>query len=140
MFSILGDGDIDGVLVQEMIPPGLELLVGITSGLSGLPPLLTLGLGGVQTELMGDVTSDCLPVDREAVRTMLSKLKIHKLFEGFRGGKPYDLEAALDAILSLANLAHSLGDRLLELEVNPLIVQPNEDGAYVADALVRLRP
>jgi acetate---CoA ligase (ADP-forming) len=132
--------DVEGVLVQEQVPSGLELLVGITSTSPGLPPLLTVGLGGVATELLGDVVSDCLPLSSSEVEALLGRLRSAPLLTGFRGRPAYDLTAAVEAIVNLARLAEAFGHRLIELEVNPLIVQPARGGAVAADALVRLRP
>lgn len=131
---------VDGVLVQEQVPPGLELLVGITSTTPGLPPLLTVGMGGVTAELLADVASECLPLDRSDVEALLDRLKSAALLTGYRGRPAPDRDAAVDAITNLARLASALGPRLLELEVNPLIVQPVGGGAMAADALIRLRP
>lgn len=128
-----------GLLVQEQIMGGIELLVGVTSGVPGLPHLLTVGMGGVQTELLGDVVSDCLPIDRQRVSAMLRRLKMFPLLDGFRGGPVYDIESAVDAVLGIAQLAASFGDDLHEMEINPLIVCEGKSGAFVADGLVRLK-
>lgn len=139
MLGRAGAVTVDGVLVQEMLPVGLELLVGVTCPLSGLPPLLTVGLGGIVAELIGDVASTSLPVTRQDVENLVLQLRTSALLTGHRGRDPYDLAGAVDAIHAIASLASTLGARLLELEVNPLIVQSNGGGAVAADALVRLR-
>ena len=132
--------DVEGVLVQEQVGPGVELLVGVTSPVPGLPLLLTVGMGGVITELVGDVATDSLPLSRVGIEALLRRLKTAPLLNGYRGRPAYDVDGAVEAIANIARLAQMLGPRLLELEVNPLIVQPLGGGAVAADALVRVQP
>jgi acyl-CoA synthetase (NDP forming) len=130
---------VDGVLVQEQVSAGLELLVGVTRSRPDLPALLTVGLGGVLAEALRDTVSECLPLEAPDVRGMLDRLRGHALLEGFRGGPRYDLPAIAEAVAAIGRAAGLLGDRLLELEVNPLIAQPDGGGAHAVDALIRLR-
>ena len=140
LVAAAGGSRIDGVLVQEQVPQGLELLVGVTAPVPGLPPLLTVGLGGLVAELVGDVASVSLPLARHDIERALLSLKTAPILTGYRGRGAYDLEAAVGAIHGVCRLAGAIGPRLLELEVNPLIVQPGQGGAVAADALLALRP
>jgi hypothetical protein len=70
---------------------------------------------------------------------MMSEVRGSALLEGVRGAGPYDSDALIDTVQRIARLAESLGDRMEELEINPLIVQPRGEGAIVADCLIRLR-
>jgi acetyl-CoA synthetase len=126
----------DRLLVEKMLTDGLaEWIVGVTRdpqfGLS-----LTIGAGGILVELLGDTLTLLLPVSRADIAEALPKLRCHKLLEGFRGKPPGDRAALVDAIASIAAYAEAHADRLLELDVNPLIVAPR--GATAVDALVRL--
>jgi hypothetical protein len=103
-----------------------------------LPPLLTVGLGGVLAEALADTVSEALPVTADDVAEMLGRLRGHALLTGFRGAPRCDVAAATRAIAAIAAAAESLGDRLVELEVNPLIVGAEGDGACAVDGLARL--
>lgn len=140
LLNALSRPEVAGVLVQEQVPAGFELLVGVTASIEGLPPLLTVGLGGIRAELAGDVTSDCLPLSSGDIASLIGRLKVAPVLTGYRGQPGYDLGAAITAIEGICHLAEALAPRLLELEVNPLIIQPMDGGAVAADALVRLRP
>jgi acetate---CoA ligase (ADP-forming) len=128
---------VEGVLVQELIPPGTELILAATAGREGFPPVITVGLGGVTTELYKDIASGLAPVSPERAWAMLRSLRAWPLLAGFRGAEPADVPAAVDAVVRLSKAAVAGGDRLAELEVNPLIVAPRGRGATAVDVLVR---
>ncbi|SOE18288.1 acyl-CoA synthetase (NDP forming) [Hoeflea halophila] len=125
-----------GYLVEEMVVGGLaEVLVGITRDPTGIF-LLTLGAGGVLTELLADTASLLLPATRADIETALKSLRIGRQLEGYRGKPAADLQALSDAVLAICAYAEAHGDRLLELEVNPLIARAGD--AVAVDALIRL--
>ena len=125
-----------GVLVQKQEAAGTELLVGVRRDpVFGL--VMTLGLGGVWTELFGDVVHAPLPVTDSMAPTLLRRLKGWPLLDGFRGAAPVDLTALAQAIARLSDAARALADDLDELEINPLIARA--DGVVAVDALLRLR-
>lgn len=128
---------VEGVLVQELIPAGTELIVGATAGQDGFPPVVTVGLGGVTTELYRDLASGLAPVSPEQAWTMLRSLRAWPLLAGFRGAEPADVAAAVDAVVRVSQAVAAAGDRLVELEVNPLIVAARGRGATAVDVLVR---
>ncbi|CCG04431.1 acetate--CoA ligase family protein [Blastococcus saxobsidens] len=129
--------DVEGVLVQELIPPGTELILAATAGRDGFPPVITVGLGGVTTELYRDLASGLAPVSPERAWTMLRGLRAWPLLAGFRGAPPADVTAAVDAVVRLSQAAVAGGARLAEFELNPLIVGPRGGGATAVDVLVR---
>lgn len=129
--------DVEGVLVQELIPPGTELILAATAGRDGFPPVITVGLGGVTTELYRDIASGLAPVTPERAWSMLRSLRAWPLLAGFRGAPPADVAAAVDAVVRLSRAAVAGGDRLAEFEVNPLILAPTGGGATAVDVLVR---
>jgi acetate---CoA ligase (ADP-forming) len=123
------------VLVEEMITDGsAELLVGIDAD-PVFGPVLTLGCGGVLTELWRDVAHLVLPVDPAAIQDALLGLRCAPLLTGFRGAAAVDLDLLTGTVHRLAEIALTAPD-LVSLEVNPLIVTP--DAAWACDALVVL--
>jgi acyl-CoA synthetase (NDP forming) len=99
-------------------------------------PALVIGAGGILVELMTDSVSLLLPVDREAVAAALGSLKVAKLLRGYRGKPAGDIEAVIDAILSIAAFAEDHWEELQELDVNPLLVLPEGRGVVAVDALI----
>ncbi|EYD75161.1 Acetyl-CoA synthetase [Rubellimicrobium mesophilum DSM 19309] len=124
-----------GLLAEEMAPPGPELLVGVTRDPTGLLAL-TIGAGGVLTELLRDSATLVLPATRDELQDALMSLRLAALLKGYRGQPPADLDALLDAIEAIAAYARTEAPRLFELDVNPLIAGPH--GAVAVDALIRL--
>lgn len=129
---------IDGVLVQEVLPPGVELLIGVQGSKHGYPPVVTVGMGGTTAELYSDVVSALGPLDAERAVGLLRRLRGWPLLDGFRGRPRYDVAAAAAAIASLSQAAVELGPALAELEINPLVV--HETGATAADLLMTSEP
>ncbi len=126
------------VLMQQHADAGLELLVGVTNTEAGFPPLLTVGLGGVTTELYKDTSTRLVPVDAALAKEMILELKAAPLLTGYRGQAGYDLEAAATAIAQLSTLAVATGKRLIELEVNPLRLCHDGAQAVALDFFIRL--
>jgi acetate---CoA ligase (ADP-forming) len=134
----LPDAQIEGVMVQEMVTDGLEMLVGVVRDpWFGL--MLSIGSGGTLTELLRDVSLRRLPVSRSAIHRMISELRCAALLTDARGKPPYDVAALVDAVERIAWLAESIGERLDELEINPLLVLSDGRGVVPADCLIRLR-
>jgi acetate---CoA ligase (ADP-forming) len=119
-------------LVCESVPAGTELAVGIARD-PDLGPLIVVGAGGVLVELLADRAVALPPVDDRTARQMISELRVSRLLAGIRGAPPADLDAVARAITSISTLAADLGDKLLALDVNPLICSPR--GAVAVDAL-----
>lgn len=128
---------IEGISVEPEIEGAVELLVGVVRDPS-FGWVMTVGLGGIWAELMGDVSHAILPVDADMAESLLRKLRSFPLLSGFRGSSPADIEAASQAIASLSATVLTLGDRIVDCEVNPLLVLPRGKGALAADALITL--
>lgn len=123
---------LDGVLVQQMAPPGLELLVGASAGRDGWPPVLTVGLGGTATEIHRDLATALAPVTAAEAAALLASLRVWPLLAGHRGAPALDVAAAVDVLVRVgAAIAHR--PDLAELEINPLIV--GTDGVLAVDVL-----
>lgn len=125
-------------LVEGMVTDAVaELIVGVKRDpLVG--PVLVVGSGGVLAELMADVRTVLLPTSAAQVREALESTGAGQQMLGFRGGEAGDMAAAVTACLSVADYAVAEADRLVELDVNPLIVRPAGRGAVAADALIAL--
>jgi acetate---CoA ligase (ADP-forming) len=130
---------IDGVEVQEMIPDGVEMLVGLSTD-DQLGPVLTVGLGGVLTEVLRDVAQRPVPVSRAEARRMLKELRGATVLDGFRGRPPADVEALIETMLGLSALGEAWRDLRPEVDLNPVIVGAAGEGAVAVDALVNLSP
>ena len=128
---------IEGVTLEPMLAGGVEILAGVTRD-PVFGWMLTVGLGGVWTELMKDVQHRLLPVDAAGAEQMLRGLKGFKLLDGYRGAPKADVAGAARAIAALGEAVLAGGDRLREVEINPLLVMPDGRGAVAVDALVLL--
>lgn len=128
---------VEGVTVEPQLTGGVELLLGCTRD-PAFGWLMTIGLGGVFTEVMADVSHRLLPVDVHDAAAMLHELKGFRLLTGYRGAPPADLAAAARAIAALSDAVLAAGPRVREVEINPLIVLPQGRGAFAADGLVLL--
>jgi hypothetical protein len=110
----------------------------IAAGENGFPPVITVGFGGVTTELYHDVASAIAPVAEGEAVELLQRLKAWPLLAGFRGEPPMDVRAAANAVARLSASAPALIQYGLdEVEVNPLIVGVDGSGAIAVDVLVR---
>lgn len=127
-------------LVQEMVPGGTELILGLSRDALGTAVLL--GMGGVTAELFKDTTLRLLPehggLSREEALSMAQELKTWPLLNGFRGRPKADIEALVDTIVAFSRMAAQLGERLLEAEINPVFVLPQGQGVLAADGVAVL--
>jgi len=128
---------IDGVLVCETLADGVETLVGFTTDpLFG--PVVTVGLGGVLVEVLGDVATRVPPFGEAEALRMLDELAGRAILRGVRGAGPVDENALVAAIMDVQRMAMELSDEIAELDINPLLVRRR--GAVALDALVVTQP
>ncbi len=132
---------VDGVLLAPMIRGGVECILGVHRDPT-LGAVVMLGSGGVNVELLGDVSFRLAPVDHEQARAMIDELKTAPLLRGYRGAPLADVEALADAIVRLSHFALAAGSTLDSVELNPFVVLPQGQGALALDAvlLTRTRP
>jgi acyl-CoA synthetase (NDP forming) len=124
----------DTFLVETMITGIVcELLVGVTRD-EAHGFVLTLGAGGVWTELMADTQSLLIPATPVEIKDALDNLRISPLLSGYRGEEPADFDAIIDAVMSVQNYVQHNAPQLIEVEINPLMCLPK--GAIAADALI----
>jgi len=129
---------ISGVLVQEMITGGVEMIVGVSYD-AQLGPMLLFGAGGVMVEVFNDVTHRHCPINRAEALEMVAEVKGSKLLRGFRGKPAADIDALVETLVRVSHLAVHLEGKLAELDVNPLMVLPAGRGVKAADALMVLK-
>ncbi len=127
---------VEGLLVQRMVE-GTEVLVGVTRD-PAFGPLLVVGAGGVQAELLRDTACRPLPVSRGEITRMLGEVRALGVLRGYRGAPPADVPALVAAIAGVARLAESLGDRLVSLDANRIVVRRRGCGALAVDLLAAL--
>jgi len=126
-------GTIDGILVQEQVPQGVEMIIGLTQD-AQFGPSLTIGAGGIHAEVLQDAVTTPLPVTGDDVREMIASLRMAPLLDGVRGAKPADREALVRLALAVGELGRSCAGALAELDLNPVVVLP--DRAVAVDALI----
>ncbi|MFP5341659.1 MAG: acetate--CoA ligase family protein, partial [Candidatus Limnocylindria bacterium] len=124
-----------GLLVQPMADPGVELIVGMRRDPS-FGPVVLVGLGGVMAEVLDDVRMALAPLDRAAARELVLGLRGAALLHGPRGRAAVDIDAVVDIVVGVADLAMARPD-IVEIDANPVIATP--DGALAVDALVVVR-
>jgi acetyltransferase len=129
---------IHGVLVQEMVPGGVEVALGFHRD-AQFGPVVMVGLGGVLVEVLQDVAFGAAPLTRDEAEEMVRGLRGVRALAAFRGRPPADQDALVDALLAVSRLAADGEDTLAELDVNPLLVLPRGRGAIAVDALVGVR-
>jgi acyl-CoA synthetase (NDP forming) len=123
----------EGALVAEMVEGGGEIIVG-TKLDPQFGPVVLVGLGGVLVEAIGDVHLALAPVSPGEALELLRALRLFLLLDGYRGRPRLDVVAAADIVSRVSWLAADLGARLLELDVNPLILRTAGGGAVAVDA------
>lgn len=120
--------------VERMVESAVgELIVGVSPD-PVFGALLTIGSGGILVELLADAATLLLPASRDEIETALRSLRLFPLLDGYRGRPKGDVAAAIDAILAICDFVVENEGRIVELDINPLIVC--ERGAFIADALL----
>jgi acetate---CoA ligase (ADP-forming) len=128
----LPDANIWGCLVQQMVPQGgLEVLVGMNRD-PQFGPLVTFGLGGIYVETLKDVTFRIAPFSKHEAEQMLQEIRAHALLDGVRGLPAYDKEAIVEVLLRVGQLVQDFPE-IAELDINPLMVYPQNRGAIAID-------
>ena len=126
---------VDGILVQQQVIDGVEMIVGVTHD-PVLGPAVTVGTGGIFAEVLRDAATRPLPLDRADAREMVEGLRGYRLLTGARGRAVANVEALLEVIEAVARLAWNAGPRLLELDLNPVVV--TGESALAVDSLIVL--
>jgi len=125
---------IDGVTVQKMAKPGIEVIVGASKD-PQFGPVLMFGLGGVFVEVLKDVSFRIIPINRKDAKEMVEEIKGYPLLQGYRGKKPADLPALIEILLKISRLMEK-NPEIKELDLNPVVAY--EKGALAVDARIIL--
>ena len=128
------DAAIDGVSVQQMARPGIEVIVGVSTD-PQFGPVIMFGLGGVLVEVLKDVSFRIIPIAARDARQMIREIKGFPLLEGYRGQEPADL-AALESLLLRVSEFVEQQPEVSELDLNPVFAY--KDGALAVDARIVL--
>jgi len=120
-----------------MVRGEAEIIVGVRRD-EQFGPVVIVGLGGIAVEILNDVAIATAPVSAQRVRQLLATLRTAPLFRGARGRPPLDIDAIAATVERVSWLAADLGPRLVDLEVNPLIVRAQGGGAVAVDARATL--
>ena len=128
--------DVKGVLLEKMVPKGVELIIGLQNDFQ-FGPSIMVGLGGIYTELFKDVSFRVLPVTKGDALKMLESLRGKDILKGFRGSKPIDLDMLSEAIVNIGTLGVDMAGKYESIDFNPVVVYP--DSYYVVDAKIILK-
>jgi acetyl coenzyme A synthetase (ADP forming)-like protein len=124
----------EGFVLQQMAKRGVEMLVGVVHD-PQFGPVVACGAGGVQVELLKDVSVRLTPLSNEDASEMIRELKTYPLLNGFRGSAPCDVAALEDGLLRVSAMVEDI-PQIAELDCNPFVV--HETGATILDARIRL--
>jgi acetyl coenzyme A synthetase (ADP forming)-like protein len=130
--------DPEGVLVQEFVSGGHEILIGMVEDPT-FGPLIVFGLGGVFVELIGDVAFRIHPLTDLDASEMISEVKSARLLEGYRGGEAGDVDAVVDTLLRVSALVEDVPE-IYEMDLNPVKVGTPGSGVRIVDARIKVRP
>ncbi len=131
------EADIWGVFVQEMAKKGKEAIIGMNRDpLFG--PLLLFGLGGIYVELFKDISIRIAPLRELGTYRMIKQIRGYKMFEGFRGDPPSDVQSIAECLQRLSQLVLDC-EEIDELDINPLIVYDKGHGSVVVDARILIK-
>src|SRR5579872_1262193 len=125
-----------GILLEKMVPQGVELIVGLQND-PQFGPVIMVGLGGVLTEIFKDVAFRMLPITIDDAKSMLADLKGAKILQGYRGSKPVDLNMLAKTIVQIGKVGVDNANYFDSIDFNPIVVYPKS--YYVVDAKIILR-
>jgi acetate---CoA ligase (ADP-forming) len=126
---------IEGVLVQKMAAPGVEMILGVSRD-PDFGPMLMVGLGGIHVEILRDVAFAPAPISPDEALALLGELKGTAFFDGVRGAPPADRVALAELIAALSRFAADHAEEIDEIDLNPVIVHPEGQSVSVVDALI----
>jgi acetate---CoA ligase (ADP-forming) subunit beta len=127
---------IEGIVIQNMAKPGVEVIVGMTKD-PQFGPVIMFGLGGIWVELLKDTTFRITPLTKTDARDMITEIKSFALLKGFRGTEPVDLLALEDILIKVSSFVDN-HPQIKEMDLNPIFAY--KDGAIVVDARIILEP
>lgn len=124
------------VLVQSMVTRGREVILGGKRDQS-FGPIVLFGLGGIFVEALKDIAWRVAPLSYEETRKMIGSIRGARVLQGIRGEKPCDIETVVDLLVRLSHMLVDL-PQIQEIDINPVLVFPEGEGAVAVDARVLL--
>lgn len=128
------DAFIEGVAVQKMARPGVEVIIGVSKD-PQFGPVVMFGLGGILVEVLKDVAFRIIPITRRDARQMIRELKGYPLLEGYRGQEPANITFLEDLLLKVSDFVEK-NPQIKEMDLNPIFAY--RDGAVAVDARIIL--
>lgn len=129
------DSGVKGILLEKMVPEGVELIVGVQND-PQFGPVIMVGMGGIMTEVMKDVAFRMLPITTKDAQSMLDELRGAALLRGFRGRDPIDTKMVSKMLVKIGKMAMDNADYINSIDFNPVVVYPKS--YYVVDAKIML--
>jgi acetyltransferase len=130
--NILPAAHISGVMIQEMVPKGKEVIMGITKD-PQFGHMIMFGLGGIYVEVLKDISFRIVPLSQEDAHEMLRETKTFPLLRGVRGEAEADIEAIEKSLLILSQMAVDF-PQIIEADINPLLARQRGEGVVAIDA------
>jgi acyl-CoA synthetase (NDP forming) len=125
---------LDGILIEQMAPPGIEMILGARRD-AQWGPVLAVGLGGIFAEAIADIRILPVGLDAAEIAVELRQLRGAKLLTGMRGAKPADVTALAETVAQLGAIMQA-EPRITEIDINPLAVFAEGEGVLALDALI----
>ncbi|WP_048151575.1 acetate--CoA ligase family protein [Palaeococcus ferrophilus] len=132
------NAEILGVLIAPMLKVGREVIIGVTED-PQFGHALMFGLGGIFVEVLKDVTFRIIPIEEKDAWAMIKSIKSYPILAGARGEKPADMKAIVDLMLKVSRLVDDLRDYIKEMDLNPVFVYNEGEGAVIVDARIILK-
>ncbi|MEA3334296.1 MAG: acetate--CoA ligase family protein [Chloroflexota bacterium] len=129
---------LEGLLVQTMVAGGVEVIAGLSRD-PQFSLVIMLGAGGVLVELLDDIVLRLPPLTSQQAGQMIREIRVWHLLSGYRGQPAADIPALAQLIVNLSDMAIRQADRLVSLDLNPVIVLPQGGGVQVVDARMLVR-
>jgi len=125
--------------VAKQLSGGVECLMGINRDAT-FGPVAVFGLGGIFVELLNDVAVRACPFGPDEAREMILSIRGSAILQGLRGQAPTDIDALAGMLSRLSVFAAGAGERLISIDLNPVLAMPEGQGAYALDAVIELEP
>jgi len=133
------DYPLKGVLLEEMVPSGIELIVGLQND-KQFGPVIMVGLGGIFTEIYKDVSFRVLPITKQDAIDMIEDLRGKKILKGYRGSEPIDINVLSDALVNIGNLGLDIATYFESIDFNPVMVYPKDYCVVDAKIILSEKP
>jgi acyl-CoA synthetase (NDP forming) len=128
---------ISGILVQEMVESGTEVVLGMNRD-PNYGPLIMFGMGGIFVELYKDICFRLAPLSETDAWDMIRQTKAYQILKGFRGSEPIDFEVIVSSLLKLSQLSLDWPE-ISELDLNPFMVAPGQKNCKIVDTRIKIQ-